>query len=82
MPGSVPGQGGRWSWQLGGEILLAHVYYNEDERWCRLLLGLVLFRLVAPLLQPGVVGPYLVRGVWFPSHLLLEGTSRVQNFGP
>jgi hypothetical protein len=25
-----------------------------------LLLGLVLFRLVAPPLQPGVVGPYLV----------------------
>jgi hypothetical protein len=32
-----------------------------------LLLRLDLFRLMAPPLQPGVVGLYLVRGVWFPS---------------
>jgi hypothetical protein len=38
------------------------------------LLGLVLFRLVAPPLQLGVVGPYLVWSIWFPSRLLLEGT--------
>jgi hypothetical protein len=31
-----------------------------------LQLRLVLFRLVAPPLQPGVVGLYLVRGVWSP----------------
>jgi hypothetical protein len=47
-----------------------------------LLQGLVLFRLVAPPLQPGVVGLYPVWGVWFPSHLPLEGTGRIQNFGP
>jgi hypothetical protein len=35
------------------------------------------FRLVAAPLQPGVMGPYLVWGVWFPSHLLQEGISRI-----
>jgi hypothetical protein len=30
---------------------------------CELLPGLVLFRLVAPPLQPGTVGSYSVRGV-------------------
>jgi hypothetical protein len=29
---------------------------------------------VVPLLQPEAVGPYPVRGPWFPSHLLLERT--------
>jgi hypothetical protein len=77
MLGLVPGQGGRWAGQTGGEILPVHVYHNEEERWCGLLLCSVLFRLVTPPLQPGVVGPYLVRGVWFPSHLILEGTSRI-----
>jgi hypothetical protein len=32
MPGPDPGHGGRWSQQIGGEILLAHVYGNEEER--------------------------------------------------
>jgi RAB protein geranylgeranyltransferase component A len=27
-----------------------------------------------------VVGPYLVRGAWFPSHLVLEETGHIQNF--
>jgi hypothetical protein len=35
------------------------------------------FRLVAPPLQPEVVGPYLVWGVSFSSHLLLEGTNSI-----
>jgi hypothetical protein len=47
-----------------------------------LLPGLGLFRLVAPPLQPAVVGLYPVWGVWFPSRLPLEGTGRIQNFGP
>jgi hypothetical protein len=55
---------------------------NEGKRWLGLLLGLVLFRLVAPPLQPGVVGPYLAWGVWFLSHLLLGGTGSIQNFWP
>jgi hypothetical protein len=37
-----------------------------------LLSGSVLFRLVTHPLQLGVVGPYLLWGVWFPSRLLLE----------
>jgi hypothetical protein len=49
---------------------------------CGLLLGLVLFTLVAPPLEPRVVGPYAVWGVWFPSRLPFEGTGRIQNFGP
>jgi hypothetical protein len=48
----------------------------------RIAPGSVLFRLVAPPHQLGVVGTYPVLGVWFSSHLLLEGTSRIQNFGP
>jgi hypothetical protein len=63
MHGPVPGWGGRRVRQTGGEILLAHVYHNEEERWCRLLSGSVLFRLVVPPLHPGVVEPYSVRGV-------------------
>jgi hypothetical protein len=42
-----------------------------------LLPGLVLFRSVPPPLQPGVVGPYPVEGVWFTSRLPLEGIGRI-----
>jgi hypothetical protein len=55
---------------------------NEGKRWCGLLFGLVLVRLLAPPLQPKVVEPYLVQRLWFPSDLLLEGTGRIQNFRP
>jgi hypothetical protein len=55
---------------------------NEGKGWRGLLSDFVLFRLVALPLQPGVVGPYLARVVWFPSQLLLERTGRIQNFGP
>jgi hypothetical protein len=41
---------------------------------CGLLLGLVLFRLVVPPLQSGVVGLYPIRCTCFPSHVSLEGT--------
>jgi hypothetical protein len=75
------GRGGRRVGQTGGEILPARIYQNEEERWRGLLPGSVLSRLVAPPLQTGVVGPYPVRGVWFPSRLLLDGTGRIQNFG-
>jgi hypothetical protein len=47
-----------------------------------LFLGLVLFRLVAPPLQPGVVGSYLVWGIWFSNRLPLDGTDCIHNFGP
>jgi hypothetical protein len=46
-------------------------------RWSGLLPGLVLFKFVVSPLQLGVAGSYPVRGVWFPSRLLLEGTSRI-----
>jgi hypothetical protein len=46
----------------------------------RIILILFLFRLVPPTLQLGVVGSYLIRGVWFPSWLLLEGTDHIQIF--
>jgi hypothetical protein len=35
------------------------------------------FRLVTSPLQQGVVESYPVRGVWFPSRLLLEGTDHI-----
>jgi hypothetical protein len=56
MPGFVLGRGRRRNGQTGGEILHAHIYRNEGKRRCGLLPGLVLFRLVAPPLQLGVVG--------------------------
>jgi hypothetical protein len=52
MPGPVPGWGGKRNRQTGGEILPAHVYRNEEERWFGFLLGLILFRLVAPCHTP------------------------------
>jgi hypothetical protein len=61
----------------GGEILPTHINHNEEERYCILFSALVHFRLVAPPLQQGVVGPYMVWGVWFTSHLLLDGTGRI-----
>jgi hypothetical protein len=62
MPGLITGRGGRWNGLTGGEILSTHDYHNEGKRWCGSLPGLVLFRLVAPHLQPGVVGPFVARG--------------------
>jgi hypothetical protein len=49
--------------------------------WRGLRPGLVLFMLVTPPLQAGVVGPYPVRGAWFSSHVPLEGTGRIQVLG-
>jgi hypothetical protein len=31
-------------------------------------------------LQSGVVGAYPVQGVWFSSHLLMDGIDRIHNF--
>jgi hypothetical protein len=36
---------------------------------------------VIPLLQPGAVGPYLVWGTWFSTHLPLEGTWSYPDLG-
>jgi hypothetical protein len=62
-----------YSGLTGGEIMsiLSHRDGRKDR--CELGLSLVLFRLAVPPLQPGAVGPYLVRGAWLPSRLLLEG---------
>jgi hypothetical protein len=81
MPGPVMGQGRRRVRQTGGEILPAHVYRNEEERWCGLLSGSVLFMLMLPPLQSKVIEPYSVQSVWFLSRLLLKETGRIQNFG-
>jgi hypothetical protein len=54
---------------------------DEIEDWYGSLLDLIPFRLAAPPLQPRVVGPYPVWGVWFPIRLPLERTSHIQNFG-
>jgi hypothetical protein len=43
---------------IGGEILPARDHLGEGKDWCGLLPGLILFRLVVPPLQPGVVGLY------------------------
>jgi hypothetical protein len=70
-------RGGRWDGQTGGEMLPARAHRKVVKCKNGLLSGLVLFRLVAHPLQPGVLGLYSVRDVWFPSHLLLEGTSHI-----
>jgi hypothetical protein len=52
-------------------------YRDGREDQYRLFMGLILFRLVTPPLQSGVVGPQLVYDAWFPSRLPLEGTERI-----
>jgi hypothetical protein len=46
--------------QTGGQILSVRAYLDEREDWYESFLDLVLFRMVAPPLQLGVVGPNLV----------------------
>jgi hypothetical protein len=43
--------------QSGGEILAAHANLSVEKQRCGLLSGLICFRMVAPPLQPGVLGP-------------------------
>jgi hypothetical protein len=43
------------------------------ERSIEIRPGLVLFRLVVPSLQPGVVGPYLAQSERLPSHFAARG---------
>jgi hypothetical protein len=58
--------------QIGGEILPAHAHHRVEKQTDGSFSRFVLFLLVAPPLQPGVVGPYPIWGVWFPSHLPLD----------
>jgi hypothetical protein len=67
--------------QIGGELRSAHVHRDEREDQHGLFLDLVLFRLAAPPLHPGVEGAYPVWGVWFPSRLPLKRTSHIQIYG-
>jgi hypothetical protein len=60
MLGPVMGQGRKRVKQTGGEILPAHVYRNEEEGWCGILSGSVLFILMLHPLQSKVVKPYSV----------------------
>jgi hypothetical protein len=82
--GHVPNRVTRriYSEQTDGEILPVHGYRDGRVNRYRSFSGLVLFSLVVPLLQPGVVEPYLVCGTWFPNRLSLEGTNRILIFGP
>jgi hypothetical protein len=82
ISGPILGRGGRRTGQTDGEILPIYVYHNEEERWYGLLPGSDFFRLIAPPLQSGVVRLYLIHGVWFSSHLLLEEIDRIQKFKP
>jgi hypothetical protein len=45
-------------------------------------LDIIPFRLAPAPLRSGVVEPYPVWDIWFFSRLSLEGTDRIQNFGP
>jgi hypothetical protein len=66
-----------YSGQTGGKILSARGCRDGKVNRYRSFLSLVLFKLEVPPPQLGVVGPYLVRGTWFRSHLPLEGTGRI-----
>jgi hypothetical protein len=48
--------------KTGGEIPPTHVNHRVEKWWCGLLPELVLSRLVAPPLQPSVVGSFPGRG--------------------
>jgi hypothetical protein len=80
--GHVPNRVTRriYSEQTDGEILPVHGYRDGRVDRYRSFSGLVLFSLVVPLLQLGVVGPYLIWGAWFPSRLPLEGTGHIWIF--
>jgi hypothetical protein len=71
-----------YSGQTCGEILPVCGYRDGRQDRYGLFVGLNIFRLVAPPLKPGVVGPCLVRGAWLPSRVPLEETDRIQIFGP
>jgi hypothetical protein len=62
---------------IGGKIRTIRSYRDGREDRYGSFQGLVLSRLVAPLLPLGVVGQYPVRGTWFPSHLPLQGTGHI-----
>jgi hypothetical protein len=76
MPGPVSSRGGRRAGQIGGKILPAVMRKRGGADCSRVQFFLGWW----PLLFSGVVGPYLVWGVWFSSRLLLEGTNHIQNF--
>jgi hypothetical protein len=80
-PESCLGRGGRRDGQTGDKIQFVCAYHRVEKWRHGFPPGLILFRLAAPPLQTGVVGPYLVWGIRFPSRLLLEGNSRIQNYG-
>jgi hypothetical protein len=63
--------------EIGDEILPIQHYHDGREDQYELFSGLVIFRLLVPSLQPGVVGPYPIRGAWFPNCLPLKGTDRI-----
>jgi hypothetical protein len=71
-----------YSGQTCGKILPVYDHHDGREDRFGSLLSSILFRLVAPPLQLGVVGPYRIRGTWFPSCLPLVGTGRIQILGP
>jgi hypothetical protein len=80
-PGCAPSRVMRsYNEWTGDEITFICGYRGEREDRNGFGLGLVLFRLVAPPLQPGVVEPYPVRGAWFHSRLPLEGTESYSEF--
>jgi hypothetical protein len=66
-----------YSWWVGGKILTVCKYYDGREDQYILFSDLILFKSVILPLQLGVMGQYLVRDTWFPSHLPLKGTDRI-----
>jgi hypothetical protein len=75
-PGHMLSRGLRIKWTelIGNEILPTHGCQDGGKGLVRIAPGSSFFRLVVSPLQSGVVGPYPVRGMWFPSLLPLERT--------
>jgi hypothetical protein len=74
-------------WSLGSLLGwfggVAHLTSQSDVKWMwRVTLKISLFRWVAPPFQPRVGAFYMLRGVWLPNCLPLEGVNHIHTHMP
>jgi hypothetical protein len=70
----------RWEEQIGGKIPCARANRRLEKWWCGSFPGLVLFRLVLPHLQSGVVGPFHGMGCMVPQSFAIGGNRSYLEF--
>jgi hypothetical protein len=71
-----------YSERTGGKILLVRDHRDGREDQLGSLPSLIPFSLAVPPFQPKMVGSYLICGIWFHSHLLVEEISYIQILRP